>query len=139
MRCLLLELRACDCGWQVSCWVRAALEEDGDSEDAPQIVDTLRREKVRGKALLGLTYERLVGTPYNIAAGPAQNLADRINAMLAPTAATGFQAGSCKSGCPSCFADASERGVSPRLEVGGHLFAFALALQVAVTFRLLCP
>ena len=24
-----------------------------------------------------------------------------------------------KSGCPSCFADASERGVSPRLEVGG--------------------
>ena len=27
--------------------------------------------------------------------------------------------GSCKSGCPSCFADPSERGVSPRLEVGG--------------------
>ena len=27
--------------------------------------------------------------------------------------------GSCKSGCPSCFAEASERGVSPRLEVGG--------------------
>ena len=26
-------------------------------------------------------------------------------------------AGSGKSGCPSCFADASERGVSPRLEV----------------------
>ena len=28
-------------------------------------------------------------------------------------------AGSGKSGCPSCFADASERGVNPRLEVGG--------------------
>ena len=27
--------------------------------------------------------------------------------------------GSRKSGCPSCFAEASERGVSPRLEVGG--------------------
>ena len=47
--------------------------------------------------------------------------------------------GSCKTSCSSCFADASERGVSPRLEVGGHLFAFALALQVAVAFRLLCP
>ena len=106
MRCLLLELRACDCGWQVSCWVRAALEEDGDSEDALQIVRTLQKEKVRGKSLLGLTYERLVAAPYNIAAGPAQNLADRINAMLAPTAATEFQAGlgSCKSGCSLCFA-----------------------------------
>ena len=36
--------------------------------------------------------------------------------------------GSCKSGCPSCFADASERGVSPRLEVGGSA-CFALALR----------
>ena len=35
--------------------------------------------------------------------------------------------GSCKSGCPSCFADPSERGVSPRLEVGGSA-CFALAL-----------
>ena len=36
-------------------------------------------------------------------------------------------AGSSKSGCPSCFADASEPGVSPRLEVGGSA-CFALAL-----------
>ena len=36
-------------------------------------------------------------------------------------------AGSGKSGCPSCFADDSERGVSPRLEVGGSA-CFALAL-----------
>ena len=109
------------------------MEEDGDSEDAPQIVNTLRREKVRGNALLRLTYERLVGTPYNIAAGPAQNLADRINAMLAPTAATGFQAGlgSCKSGCPLCFADASERGVSP-----GGSACFALALRSFSRLRL---
>ena len=35
--------------------------------------------------------------------------------------------GSCKSGCPSCFAEASEGGVSPRLEVGGSA-CFALAL-----------
>ena len=34
---------------------------------------------------------------------------------------------SCKSGCPSCFADASERGVSPRLEVGGLPARFALS------------
>ena len=33
------------------------------------------------------------------------------------------------SGCPSCFADASERGVSPRLEGGGSA-CFALALQL---------
>ena len=36
-------------------------------------------------------------------------------------------AGSGKSGCPSCFADASERGVNPRLEVGGSA-CFPLAL-----------
>ena len=36
-------------------------------------------------------------------------------------------AGSGKSGCSSCFADASEQGVSPRLEVGGSA-CFALAL-----------
>ena len=36
--------------------------------------------------------------------------------------------GSCKSGCSSCFADASEQGVSPRIEVGG-LTCFALALR----------
>ena len=45
--------------------------------------------------------------------------------------------GSCKTSCSSCFADASERGVSPRLEVGGiSLFCagFALALRVAVAF-----
>ena len=35
--------------------------------------------------------------------------------------------GSGKSGCSLCFADASERGVSPRLEVGGSA-CFALAL-----------
>ena len=43
------------------------------------------------------------------------------------------------TGCSLCFADASERGVSPRLEEGGggvSLFCarFALALQVAVAF-----
>ena len=36
--------------------------------------------------------------------------------------------GSIKSGCSSCSADASERGVSPRLEVGGSA-CFALALR----------
>ena len=37
-------------------------------------------------------------------------------------------ASSGKSGCPLCFVDASERGVSPRLEVGGSA-CFALALR----------
>ena len=37
-------------------------------------------------------------------------------------------AGSGKSGCSSCFADASERGVSPGLEVGGSA-CFPLALR----------
>ena len=56
--------------------------------------------------------------------------------------------GSCKSGCPSCFADASERGVNPRLEVGGSAcvapalrsrgcgcFCLRLDFQVAVSVR----
>ena len=44
-----------------------------------------------------------------------------------------------KSGCPSCFADAAERVVSPRLEVGGvSLFCarFALALRSLSRLRL---
>ena len=51
--------------------------------------------------------------------------------------------GSCKSGCPSCFAEASEGGVSPRLEVGGFsLFSarfdrvLVLAVRVCVALRL---
>ena len=47
--------------------------------------------------------------------------------------------GSGKSGCSSCFADASERGVSPRLEVRGvSLFCvrFALALRSLSRLRL---
>ena len=43
--------------------------------------------------------------------------------------------GSGKSGCPSCFADAAERGVSPRLEVGGSA-CFALALPSLSRLRL---
>ncbi|CAE7029021.1 unnamed protein product [Symbiodinium sp. CCMP2592] len=77
---------------KVSSWVRAALEEEGDSEDAPEIADTLQVQKVRGRALLDLTYQQLVDKPYNIAAGPAGNLAKRIAAVSAPaTAASGFQ------------------------------------------------
>ena len=37
---------------------------------------------------------------------------------------------------PSCFADASERGVSPRLEVGGGSASFALALRSLSRLRL---
>ena len=43
-------------------------------------------------------------------------------------------AGSGKSGCPSCFADASERGVSPRL-VGCGCCCLRLDFQVAVSVR----
>ena len=54
--------------------------------------------------------------------------------------------GSCKKSCSSCFADASERGVNPRLEVGGSAcvapalrsrgcgcFCLRLDFQVAVS------
>ena len=52
--------------------------------------------------------------------------------------------GSCKSGCPSCFADPSERGVSPRLEVGGSACllcarfdrVLVLPVRVSVALRL---
>ena len=45
-------------------------------------------------------------------------------------------ASSGKSGCPLCFVDASERGVSPRLEVGGvSLFCAGFALS---RLRLIC-
>ena len=43
--------------------------------------------------------------------------------------------GSIKSGCSSCCADASERGVNPRLEVGGSA-CFALALRSLSRLRL---
>ena len=43
--------------------------------------------------------------------------------------------GSIKSGCSSCYADASERAVSPRLEVGGSA-CFALALRSLSRLRL---
>ena len=42
------------------------------------------------------------------------------------------------TGCSLCFADASERGVSPRLEEGGGVSAcFALALHSLSRLRLL--
>ena len=44
--------------------------------------------------------------------------------------------GSCKTSCSSCFADASERGVSPRLEVGGSA-CVAPALRSLSRLRLL--
>ena len=48
---------------------------------------------------------------------------------------SGAASGSGKSGCSLCFADASERGVSPRLEVGGSA-CFALALRSLSRLRL---
>ena len=90
---LLLEFRICD-GWQVSFWVRAALEEDNYTDEAQEIAEILKSQKVNGTALLKLTYERLVAEPYKIAAGPAGNLAERIAAVSAPPmAASGFQVG----------------------------------------------
>ena len=44
--------------------------------------------------------------------------------------------GSCNTSCSSCFADASERGVSPRLEVGGSA-CVAPALRSLSRLRLL--
>ena len=88
-----LKLRVCEHGWQVSSWVRAALEADNYAEEVQEIVGTLKQQKVKGTALMDLTYERLVAEPYKIAGGPAGNLAKRIAAVSAqPMAASGFQA-----------------------------------------------
>eukprot|EP00439_Symbiodinium_sp_Y106_P026444 s6238_g3.t1 len=77
---------------EVSFWVRAALEEDNYTDEAQEIAEILKSQKVNGTALLKLTYERLVAEPYKIAAGPAGNLAERIAAVSAPPmAASGFQ------------------------------------------------
>ena len=89
-----LKLRVCEHGWQVSCWVRAALEEENYGDKGQSITEILKQNDVRGTALLKLTFERLVDKPYNIVAGPAEVLANRITALSAPpTAASGFQAG----------------------------------------------
>ena len=89
-----LKLRVCEHGWQVSSWVRAALEEENYAEEAQEISGILESQKVKGSALLDLTYQWLVDKPYNIAGGPAGKLAKRIAAVSAPpTAASGFQAG----------------------------------------------
>ena len=89
-----LKLRVCEHGWQVSSWVRAALEAENYTEEAQAIVETLKQQKVKGTALMDLTYERLVAEPYKIAGGPAGNLAKRIAAVSAPPmAASGFQVG----------------------------------------------
>ena len=73
---------------QVRDWVKAMLPKN------PEIAETLYQQQVDGEALMDLTYQRLVDKPYNIAAGPAGNLAKRIAALSAPpTAASGFQVG----------------------------------------------
>ena len=93
-----LKLRVCEHGWQVSSWVRAALEADNYGDKGQSITEILKQNDVRGTALLKLTFERLVNKPYNIVPGPAEVLAERIAAVSAPpTAASGFQARA--SGC----------------------------------------
>ena len=89
-----LKLRVCEHGWQVSSWVRVVLEAENYDDEAQEITGILKSQKVKGTALLKLTFERLVDKPYNIVAGPAEVLAKRIAAVSAPpTAAGGFQAG----------------------------------------------
>ena len=91
-RCLLLELRVCEHGWQVSSWVRAALEEDNYAEEAQEITEILKSQKVKGSALLKLTLDGM--KTMGIAMGPGGVLHSRIAAVSAPpTAASGFQAG----------------------------------------------
>ena len=90
--CLLLELRVCEHGWQVSSWVRAALEEDNYAEEALEITGILESQKVKGTALLELTADKMRAV--SILMGPAAVLAKRIAAVSAPpTAASAFQAG----------------------------------------------
>ena len=80
--------------FQVGSWVEAALEERNYADEVQTTTKILKDQKVKGTALLDLTYDRLVNQPYNIAAGPASQLAKRIAALAAPAAAaSGFQAG----------------------------------------------
>ncbi|CAE7915434.1 unnamed protein product, partial [Symbiodinium necroappetens] len=79
---------------QVGSWVETALEERNYADEVQTTTKILKDQKVKGTALLDLTYDRLVNQPYNIAAGPASQLAKRIAALAAPAAAaSGFQAG----------------------------------------------
>ena len=90
--CLLLELRVCEHGWQVSSWVRAALEADNYAHKVQEITEILKSEDVMGTALLKLTSGDM--REMKIAMGPRKVLAERIAAVSAPpTAASGFQAG----------------------------------------------
>ena len=92
MRCLLLELRVCNYGWQVSSWVRAALQEENYADEVQEITEGLKSQKVKGTALLELTLDDV--DKMGIAMGPRKVLAKRIAAVSArPTAASGFQAG----------------------------------------------
>ncbi|CAE7575461.1 unnamed protein product, partial [Symbiodinium microadriaticum] len=82
----------------VGSWVEAALEERNYADEVQTTTKILKDQKVKGTALLDLTYDRLVNQPYNIAAGPASQLAKRIAALAAPAAAaSGFQANTVQS------------------------------------------
>ena len=82
----------CEHGWQVSSWVRAALEEDNYGDEAPEIAGILESQKVKGTALLKLTVDDMKNM--GILMGPCKVLAERIAALSAPpTAASGFQVG----------------------------------------------
>ena len=85
-------LRVCEHVWQVSSWVRAALEEDNYGDKGQSITEILKQNDVRGTALLKLTSGDM--REMKIAMGPSKVLAERIAAVSArPTAASGFQAG----------------------------------------------
>ena len=87
MRCLLLELRVCNYGWQVSSWVRAALQEENYADEVQEITESLKSQKVKGTALLELTLDDM--DKMGIAMGPRKVLAKRIAAVSArPTAAS---------------------------------------------------
>ena len=85
-----LKLRVCNHGWQVSSWVRVALQEENYAEEVQEIVETLKQQKVKGTALLELTLDDM--EKMGIAMGPRKVLDKRIAAVSAPpTAASGFQ------------------------------------------------
>ena len=85
-------LRVCERGWQVSSWVRAALEADNYAHKVQAITEILKSEDVMGTALLKLTAEKM--QKVGIRLGPSEVLAERIAALSGPPmAASGFQAG----------------------------------------------
>ncbi|CAE7827830.1 unnamed protein product, partial [Symbiodinium necroappetens] len=80
---------------QVSSWVQAALQVENYADEAQQVVEILKSQKVKGTALLDFTLDDM--QKMRIFMGPGKVLCKRIAALAAPAAASGFQANTVQS------------------------------------------